>query len=573
MALTVSSANGLPLDVLSRIAEDATVGFALVTVPDWRMIYANPAFRQLVGIGQDLAGRTLSQVFPAAAEDITDLLAAPAHTGRTLSRRGFPLRISPDRPETWWDFDLIPLPGPAGTTKSVMVITREVTDHVLARREAEQARAALHASEERLRLAMAAGKVYCWDWDLGTGQVTWSDGLEAAMLIQPGGFGGTLDAFRALVHPDDRDRIAKALDQALAGAAPYDVQFRMIRADGSVRWTATRATVLHDDAGKPTRVVGIDVDISQFKETEAALRNSEMLLRATLDSAPVGVSIIDRDLRFIHVNRHLAEADGVPADAYPGRTVQDVLGELGERLAPIYERVLETGTSVENLSIAGVLRDTPDTKREWLASYHPVRTSEGEVVALNAVVAEITGQRETEQRLSDAQDLLRSVIESVSDSVTVRDLDGRFVFLNKAAARRLGTDPDQALGRTTQDILPSDLLAHINRHLEQVMRTGLPAGVEETISLGGVTRIYHTVRSPWRDAAGMLRGVITVARDITDRKRTEQVLADANRELERRIAERTRALGDAARDLEEEIKQRVEAQSMLLQAQKLEALG
>jgi PAS domain S-box-containing protein len=571
MPLSAATIANLQHDLLVRIAEDATVGVAIIAAPDWRFIYANPAFRQLVGTDGTLAGHTIAQLFPSAEEDADDLFCAPLNTGQTLSRRAFPMRLHPGSSDTWWDLDLIPLPGADGTLTSLMIIGREVTDHVLARREAEQARAALHASEERLRLAIDAGRLFCWDWDPRTNVVIWSDGLEAAMRMPPGSFGGTIDAFHALVHPDDRDRIGQALRRALTGVAPYDVHFRMVRADGSIRWTATKANVLRGPAGEPVRVVGIDVDITEHKETEAALRESELMLRATLDSTPIGLGIIDRQIRFVHVNQHLARINGVPVTSHLGRTVREVIGSLADGLEPIYDHVMRTGTAVMNLPVSGALAHAPDSPRAWIASYHPIRNAAGELAALNAVVSEVNGP--AAQAPAEAERLLRSVIESIPDSVTVQDLEGRYTVANHATGARLGVNPASVIGFTPAQVLPPDVAAQIDTQVSQVMQTGLPVEAEQTMRVNGIARTYHTVGSPLRDAAGGLCGVITVARDITERKRLEQLLTETNRELERQNAERMRAVAAATQHLQAEILRREEAQAALLQVQKLEALG
>ena len=153
------------------------------------------------------------------------------------------------------------------------------------RRAAEE----LRLSEERLRLATEAGKVGMWDWDIVANRVTWTRSLYAMHGLEPGGFAGTLEAFAALTHPDDRERIQLAIRRALAGEASYELEFRALRPDGGIAWLYTNAHVIRDPAGRPVRMVGATVDIDARKRAELALRESEERLRLALRAANAGV--------------------------------------------------------------------------------------------------------------------------------------------------------------------------------------------------------------------------------------------------------------------------------------------
>ncbi|WP_431268035.1 PAS domain-containing protein [Dankookia sp. P2] len=102
--------------------------------------------------------------------------------------------------------------------------------------------------------------MYFWASDVTTGAVEWSVGLAEACGMAPGTFGGTVETFRKLVHPEDLPRVEAALRRALAGEAAYDIEFRMLRAGGGERWLLSRATVERDAVGRPVRMVGVDLD-------------------------------------------------------------------------------------------------------------------------------------------------------------------------------------------------------------------------------------------------------------------------------------------------------------------------
>ncbi len=143
---------------------------------------------------------------------------------------------------------------------------------------------ALLENKERLRFALDAARMSTWDLDLVSDQVRWSETLEAQMSMAPGSFKGTYEAFQALVHPDDRDMVVSAVKRALDEHAELSYEFRMVRADGSIRWTESRGRASYDQYGKPVRLTGIDMDITDRKNRDEALQRSESRTRRLIES-------------------------------------------------------------------------------------------------------------------------------------------------------------------------------------------------------------------------------------------------------------------------------------------------
>ena len=132
--------------------------------------------------------------------------------------------------------------------------------------------AALRESEERLRVALDAGKMATWDWDLLRSRVVWSEQLEPMLGMAKGAFGGTYEAFRALVHPDDQTRVEAAVTQAIQHGVAYQIEFRMMHADGQARWVESRGQVYYNSKGQPVRMTGIHQDITERKTIAEALQ-------------------------------------------------------------------------------------------------------------------------------------------------------------------------------------------------------------------------------------------------------------------------------------------------------------
>ena len=128
-----------------------------------------------------------------------------------------------------------------------------------ARLEAEQV---VHASEERLRLAQQAASMGTFEWNIRTGMNTWTPELETMYGLPVGGFGGTQQAFENLVHADDLPGVRELIDGSLKSGKPANAEWRVVWCDGSVHWIAGRWQVFVNASGEPSRMIGVNIDVS-----------------------------------------------------------------------------------------------------------------------------------------------------------------------------------------------------------------------------------------------------------------------------------------------------------------------
>jgi PAS domain S-box-containing protein len=147
-------------------------------------------------------------------------------------------------------------------------------------------RDATAATEERLRLALDAGRMGTWEWDLHTDEMIWSAGMERIFGLAAGSFAGTLEAVRAAIHPEDREAVMQALAEGAAGGREPHLEFRILRPDGGLRWVESWGRLQADPDGSPRRLVGIGADRTERKRIEEALRllaEANSVLSASLD--------------------------------------------------------------------------------------------------------------------------------------------------------------------------------------------------------------------------------------------------------------------------------------------------
>ena len=135
----------------------------------------------------------------------------------------------------------------------------------------------LAESEERLRSALAAARVATWRWDLRTEKDTIDAGLARLLELGNEDVTVTLEQFFARVHPEDRDRTRAAFERAVATAGGLDVEFRVVRADGSVRWLRDYGETVLDHAGQPQYLTGAVLDVTEQRESEEQLRQAQRM--------------------------------------------------------------------------------------------------------------------------------------------------------------------------------------------------------------------------------------------------------------------------------------------------------
>lgn len=161
-----------------------------------------------------------------------------------------------------------------------------------ARVEAEEA--LLH-SEHRLRTALDAGRMGAWEWILDEGKVRWSETLERLHGLEPGEFAGTFEAYEKDIHPDDRERVFQMIGRSIEGE-DHHLAYRIVRPDGAIRWLEAHGRLIRGDDGKPQRLVGVCMDVTEKHRADDAAR-------FLIEASDVLASSLDYDVTLSNVAR------------------------------------------------------------------------------------------------------------------------------------------------------------------------------------------------------------------------------------------------------------------------------
>ncbi|HEY2361306.1 MAG TPA: ATP-binding protein [Candidatus Angelobacter sp.] len=266
VALQKSAAEMAASRSQSQLAETLrtiTEGFISYS-PDWTINYVNPTGARLCGSTvAEMTGRKLWELFPDSVG--TDLEV----NFKKAMREREPVHFETFYPRLNRWYTISGYPGSLGLT----VIFQDIS-------EARKTREALRTTERRLQVAQVSARLGSWEWNVKTNELWWADGMWLVHGQPIGSVEPTFENGMAFIHPDDRDRVQLALQQALTGKGEYETEYRTTFPDGSVHWIGARGRAIFDEEGRPERMIGVAMDITSNKLAEDALRKSEKLAAA-----------------------------------------------------------------------------------------------------------------------------------------------------------------------------------------------------------------------------------------------------------------------------------------------------
>ncbi len=267
-----------------------------------------------------------------------------------------------------------------------------------------------------------------------------------------------------------------------------------------------QALVLEEQAGQlEEQTAALEEKVAERDSTLSLLEETSRFLDAAIDSSPYGIAFYDRRLRFMRVNRSLAEINGAPAAAHLGRSLEEMIPALAPTIRPIIERVLTTGLAASNVTVEGTTPATPNAPRRWMVTYYPIPGPMQSVAGVGCIVQDVTEQYQTEQQLRQAQKLeavgrlaggiahdfnnVLTVIQSYAEVLSF-ELDERGegreeVEAIRAAADRAAGLARQLLAFARRDvIIPRDVnVGDVLQGMHLILRRLVPPSVELAVEL------------------------------------------------------------------------------------------
>lgn len=329
------------------------------------------------------------------------------------------LSVTQSNPRQWTDDEL-----------SLIRETAERTWSGLTRARAE---AGLRATSERLRLAQEVARVGTYEWDIQKNINHWSPEIERLYGLPTGTFAGSYEAWAKLVHPDDLPEAEKRVQIAL-NTGHFEAEWRAVKPSGDTVWLMARGWVEKDALGVPLRMIGVNVDITEWKEAEAALRESEERYRTLFNSIDESFAVMEMiydhdgtpiDYRFLETNPTFERVTGLRNAV--GKTALELTPDLEQQWIDIYSEVATTGEPK---------RFTREAQKEgkWYEAY-AFRIGDPSERRVAILFNDVTVRKQAEQRLRDMNESLEQRV--VARTAQVRKLITQLTISEQAERRRI----------------------------------------------------------------------------------------------------------------------------------------
>jgi len=389
----------------------------------------------------------------------------------------------------------------------------------------------LRTTEARLQRALRAGGIGLWEWDASTGHTLWS---ETMWTLYGRAFDPALepdDVFRSALHPDDRERVlAQAHAHLHEGTGEFRHEFRIVHPDGQIRWIEAIAEVTRDEAGRAIGLSGVNIDVSARKRAEAAGRRNEALYRAMAAQLPNGaVFVLDHELRYVLADGQAFRSVGYEPEHFEGRPLHEVVSpEMVVRYEPHYRSAL-----------AGEPFCTEhEGNGRWFATHGvPLRDADGRVYAALAISFDITDRKRVEAALLDRERELQTLADNTPDILSRFDRQLRHVFINAAVEKATGRAPEEFVGKTNRELgMPPAQCDVWDAALRVVFEERRPHSLEFAFDTPDGPRWYASRFVPELGPDGEVVHALGVTHDVTDAKRAQAVLEEADRRKDEFLA-------------------------------------
>jgi len=282
---------------------------------------------------------------------------------------------------------------------------RELGRRAAADERVRRSEEALRSRQQMLDLAQQAAQAAAFEWRLGAGAGGnhWSDGLEPMLGLPPGGYDGTFDTWRGLVHAEDWPAVAAAIERARE-TGDVSSEYRVLDHDGSVHWLQLKGRLLTDAGGAPVRMVGFMLDVTDRRQAEAERQRQKVLLDELIASAPEAILLCDDAWRVTRVNREFTRIFGYAPAEVLGRDAAALL--MPEDRAAEFAEARRRVSHGEHVSLETVRRRKDGSALDASVLAAPIWVA-GERIGALVLLRDITERRLAEAEQARLQSRLR----------------------------------------------------------------------------------------------------------------------------------------------------------------------
>ena len=486
---------------------------------DGTIVTWNRGAEQLYGYAaEEIVGKSVAMLMPNGSNGELAALVRRIRGGGSVEHYET-IRVRKDGSPVEVALSVSPIRDHVGVVIGASTIARDITDRKQVERELRESAAVLNTAESVAQLGS-------WRWDLSTGRVAWSRGMLRLFAVDPVGFDG--DWTKVLperVHPDDLAAVRKAIASVQESGVPVPVECRLRLPDGSERVVHGEGKAERDAAGQVVAVVGYCQDVTERRDAEASLRESELRFRGLVENISDVISSYDLDLRYRYVSPSFSHSVGFDAQSLIGKTHREagLPEELADSLDDALRQALETRTAIDLEFIM------PGTDGETVAGVRifPEFDAEGRPVGVVTITHDCTVRRRAEEEIQLARQRLALHVDQTPLAVIEFDLEGHVLEWNPAAARLFGFSREEAIGRHWSLIVPAAWRSRVNETWAAIVgQSGGQRSTNDNVTKEGRTINCEWFNTPLVGPDGETIGVASLIQDITERKAGEQQLRD-----------------------------------------------
>ena len=380
------------------------------------------------------------------------------------------------------------------------------------------------------------------------------------------------------IHPDDREKVEAERRRVALGQKPETIQYRWRGRQGEYRWLIDSGKFVYDAQGQAVGLINARRDITRVKQHDleiqalnasleqkvlertaelaakiaelegvtAALRVSEEEARrhlvdfdAIYAAAPVGLAVLDAELRYRRINDRLATRNGYPAADHLGRGLREMVPVVADRVEPLLRQVIATGQPLQ-FELSGDTNAHPGERHIWQENAYPLKAPDGQVIGLNLVVEDVTSRRQAEDNLRASERRFRELFEHLPIPYQSVDGEGRWLDANQKMADLLGfAKPEEMIGLSFVDFWDPAIRDRFEGNF---------ACFKKELKVDGELQLRRRDGAPLSvliagriqcDDQGRFQRTHCILVDISERRAMEDEVRALNDTLERKVAERT----------------------------------
>jgi len=386
----------------------------------------------------------------------------------------------------------------------------------------------LAVTHERLRLAVEAGKSVGWEWNVKTGEDLRFGDLKNVFGIPSDTYSGNIEDFRRVVYPDDQENLWRAVGHARDNRAAYSADFRITRPDGNVHWITSKGKFDYAPDGSAERMIGMAVDITDLKQTQRKLHESQERLAGIIGSAMDAIVAVDEERKIVlfnvaaerMFNCNAKDAVGAPIDQFIPRHLQDTFSENSPSGA-------ETGhTPPPNGGLS------PRWAIRWNGLPFPIEASISRIESdgkdlCTLVIRDITERQLSERAVRESEERFRLVANTAPVLIWMAGPDKLCTYFNQPWLEFTGRRLEQELGNGWADnVHPDDLQWCLHTYTSAFDRREWFEMQYRLRRNDGEYRWVFDRGVPRFSSDGVFAGYIGSCIDITERRKSEEALAN-----------------------------------------------